>query len=196
MSDRSALMELLIDGYPENLKAASGWTGFTVLLGLLPMLLSIVGFLIADQAQGITTLLGNGEVLMVSNTIVCSAAILLGKDRAPTGKRFRTVPFIQFGTLIVATTSFLYGVVRTLEIIHYSNMKNNLVVWFTAALFLIGCFYALIVVMVDESLENRKNFEDVYGKGDAALEEQFRVAATQAAGTEKAKDEADTVEEA
>ena len=57
MSDRSALMELLIDGYPENLKAASGWTGFTVLLGLLPMLLSIVGFLIADQAQGITTLI-------------------------------------------------------------------------------------------------------------------------------------------
>lgn len=116
MPSKSAVMDLLKGGYPENISAAIKWTGSTVIFGLLPMLLSLLGFLIVNKPQEILVLLTNGEVLMVSNTIVCSAAILLGKDRSPTGKYFGRVPYIQFATIIVAATSFNYGVIRTLVV--------------------------------------------------------------------------------
>jgi hypothetical protein len=181
---------MLKGGYPENVRAAIGWTGSTVIFGLLPMILSLVGFLIVNRPQEILVLLTNGEVLMVSNTIVCSAAILLGKDRSPTGKHFGRVPYIQFATIIVAATSFNYGVIRTLQIIHYTNINGTLVVSMTVGLFLVGCIYALIVVTLDESLEPQQNFEQVYDKAEAKLQEDFlsatgRVPAARARSFEK-----------
>jgi len=169
-------MDLLKGGYPENVSAAIKWTGSTVIFGLLPMLLSLLGFQIVNKPQEILVLLTNGEVLMVSNTIVCSAAILLGKDRSPTGKYFGRVPYIQFATIIVAATSFNYGVIRTLQIIHYANINGTLVVSMTVGLFLVGCIYAIVVVTLDESLEPKQDFEQVYDKGEAKLEEDFLLA--------------------
>ena len=176
MPSRNALWDMVKGGYPDNVWTAFSWTGSTVVFGLLPMLLSLLGFLIVNRPQEILVLLTNGEVLMVSNTIVCSAAILLGKDRAPNGKRFGRVPYIQLATIIVAATSFNYGVIRTLQIIHYTNINGVLVVSMTVVLFLVGCLYAFVVVTLDESLNPKQDFEEVYDKGDAKLEEDFLLA--------------------
>jgi hypothetical protein len=132
-------------------EAAVITTGSALLIGMVPILLSVLILAVARHfhPHELKALFLDGELLMLTNAVVAASSMLIGKERRHKDRFPGGDLFIFVGAFLLIASAALFCVIRVFDVINYKEVNDYLLASGVFVVFIAGISYAYYVVLLD-----------------------------------------------
>ena len=146
-----AVFERISGGTTEQKEAALWAVAPALLLGTLPLLLTALLLIFVNRLSlaALGTLFLDGELLVLTNAIVATSAMLIGKGR----KDAESFPggefFILIGVLLLVLSTGCFVCIRMFDIVQYKTVNWTALGVAMILVFALGALYAYFLFLLD-----------------------------------------------